>query len=368
MVWIIISTEKIGGAEKRFVGIWETLMSNTNLKEEVTLVLSKSLNDIFSKSIEYKASLAKYKQYVFIEDVLSKDGIKSYGSKVQTFVKSHTQIGDTLHFIDGHTLKKYKDRKVIFSVTQSSLKNLTVKGKLAQLYGAYLSNKVDVLDPKIYKLFSKIFFYKKNNILNTPGSFCNTELFYPKNWEEKKNWIVFLGRFEPVKQIINYIKAIPSINESFKKNNLSYTFFLIGSGSLELEIKTILSKKEYEDIHIIVEYREDVNEILNQAKFFVSLQLHNNYPSRSLIEAMSAGSIPIVTDVGETGYLVKNEFGYFVPENFTANDLKLAFENATLLASKEQKNKSIKARNHIIENFSAKKSSDYFVNLYNFSQ
>jgi hypothetical protein len=47
MIWIIIANEKLGGAEKRFTGIWEGLVKQAGYSGSVKVVLPPALYNIF---------------------------------------------------------------------------------------------------------------------------------------------------------------------------------------------------------------------------------------------------------------------------------------------------------------------------------
>ncbi len=364
MIWIIIANEKLGGAEKRFTGIWEGLVNRSDHGQKITLVLPPELYNIFSSSVEFKDSFDKYRNSILIHDFYYAAGAAAVRKNLRDFVYTHTQEGDTLHFIDAHPLHAVKNRQVIFSVTQSSFKNLSVKGKTAQLLAIFHSQKTDVLDPGIYKFVKRLFFLKRKSISQTPGSFCNTELFKPVNPAGKKNWIVFTGRLEPVKQVINFVKAIPAVYAAVKGKENAFVFYIIGWGSLQAGIEDILKTEAYKNIPVVFEYKENVHEVMNQARYFVSLQLHNNYPSKSLIEAMAAGAIPVVTDTGQTRWLVKDEFGFFVHEDFTTGDLSKIFSQITQMPDSLLEKKAQLARDFILENYSITNSVNYFTGLY----
>jgi len=364
MIWIIIANEKVGGAEKRFTGIWEGLVKQAGYAELVKLVIPPPLYRIFADSSEFAGSFKKYRESILVHDFSYSGGAPLLRKNLRDFVYTFTGEGDTVHFIDAHPLQSFKNRQVVFSVTQSSLRNLSIKGKAAQLLAVLFSHKTDVLDPGICSFVKRLFFLKHRSITQTPGSFCNTDIFKPVSAADKQNWIVFTGRLEPVKQIINFVKAIPAIYEAINGKEKGFKFYIIGWGSLKTSIDDILKTAAYRDIPVVFEYMENVHEVMNRAKYFVSLQLHNNYPSKSLIEAMSAGAIPVVTDTGQTRWLVKDEFGFFVKEHFTAADLAKVFAGTTGLPGADLEKRSQQARAFVLENYSINNSISYFIRLY----
>lgn len=362
-VFLLLSTNNIGGAEKRFAGLWRSANeANNNIK--MILVGSKQLLYALQKQEGFGEKFERANE-TFIEHDLS-GNFKSFQRSVKTFVKQHTNDGDVLHFIGDHPLCRFSSRKLVYSITQSSFKNLNASGKLGQLGGVALSDTIDVLDPNIYSFLQKVFFYKRRNIFRTSNSYCDASLFSPLPYSEKKDWFVFLGRFEVMKQVKQLLQAIPSLYQNLNgiaTNELH--FYILGHGSMEEELKQMLTQEKYKNLPATVGYTDKPHEVLKQSKFFFSLQLHNNYPSRSLIEAMAAGNIPIVTDVGQTRWLAKPEFSFYVPEHFTETDMlktvsEIYCEGEKILAEKSRLTRQFVMNEHTID-----KMRDYYLNLYN---
>lgn len=360
-IFLFLSTNNIGGAEKRFAGLWHSLNAKTNLVDYY-LVGSKELLCALQRQEGFETIEGHPK---IIEYNLN-GNFRSFKKAVISFVKSYTKKNDILHFIGDHPLTSFSQRKTIYSITQSSFRNLNIAGKIGQLGGVAFSNIVDVLDPAIYNATRQLFFYRRNKIFLTASSYCDVDLFSPLSYEQKKDWFVFLGRFEAMKQVKELLHAIPAIYESLNgiaENDLH--FFIFGHGSLQRELKQILLQSNYNNLPVTIGYTDKPHEILKQSKFFFSLQLHNNYPSRSLIEAMAAGNIPIVTDVGQTRWLAKPEFSFYVPEHFSERDLLKTVSTIYCEGEKTLAEKSKLARQFVIHEHTIDKMRDYYLNLYN---
>ena len=356
-VWIFIHTSHIGGAEKRFAGLWQSLQDTEGI---YNIVLRKGLHDKFLKDIELEHTLAEKRASVFF---LDETDLKT---AYRSFIKKNTTAGDVLHFIGEHPFLRTKNRKQVFSITQSSLKNMNLFGKLGQFAGIYFSDVADVLDPSIFKLMQRVFVFKRKAISRTSNSFCNIHQHNSVGFEKKKDWLVFLGRFENMKQVKQLLAAVPQVHKAIAPiatNDLR--FYFLGHGSLEAELQEMVNQPHFKGIPITIDYTDRPNAILSRSKVFFSVQLHNNYPSRSLIEAMAAGNIPLVTDVGETRWLAKPEFSYYIPEHFTTQDVvneinKIFKEDAKVLGRK-----SGMARQVVIEEHTIEKMREYYLSLYN---
>jgi glycosyltransferase involved in cell wall biosynthesis len=361
-VFLLLSTDNIGGAEKRFFGLWKAIMEmdhKFSCKLVITPKLFKALQELEDSSHVLRQFQQNIIQYEF------SGGFKNFKKATKNFISVYTSDGDIVHYVGDHPLLFAYKRKQVFSITQSSLKNLNAAGKFGQVAGVYYSDVVDILDPIVYRQIRNLFFYKHKKIFRTSNSFCNTNLFYSLPYKEKKDWFVFLGRFEVMKQPLVLLSALPLLYSAIKDiatDDLHFYFF--GHGSLEAEMRQMLQREEFKNIPVTIAYNNKPNEVLSESKFFFSLQLHNNYPSKSLIEAMSAGNIPIVTDVGQTRWLAKPEFSYFVPEYFNEQDIlniiiKIYNNDENQLALR-----SAMAREFVMSEHTIEKMRDYYLELY----
>ncbi|MBD0287793.1 MAG: glycosyltransferase family 4 protein, partial [Flavisolibacter sp.] len=308
-------------------------------------------------------SLDKHADKVlFLEPSLQHESLKV---RYRYFILQYTKPGDIFHFIGEHPFLVTRRNKQVYSITQSSLKNLNLFGRIGHFLGAGVADIVDILDPGIYKKMRNVFFYKKRHIYRTSNSFCNIHLFTSPDFNERSDWLVFLGRFEPVKQVQQLLQAVPAMYHAIRQRaRKDLHFYFLGYGSQDGELRQILRQEAFRDIPATISFNDKPYEILSKSKIFFSLQLHNNYPSKSLIEAMAAGNIPVVTDIGETRWLAKPEFSYYVPEKFTSQDLA---ETVRLIYSTDDSRLAVKskaARQAILDGHTIDKMLEYYLNLY----
>ncbi len=357
---IIPKAEKIGGAEKRFLGMWEYLVTQN---KKYVLITTKEIYTISCKDATFQKIAEKYAQNIlFFEYKEHKNKLEEL-VYFRNFIYTTTEKNATLHFICEFFTLPLLHRKVIYSVTCTSFKMYNTNGKIAQYVGMLMADKIDILDPTLYSKIPKYYFFKKNKFYNTTCSYCDMELYYPK--ENKKKEIVFLGKFNAIKQAVNYVKAIPAMHNKLVQSHIQIeTYYLIGFGPDEQEIETLLQKEEYKNIPIVKYFEPLPHKILNESDVFLSLQRYSNYPSRSLIEAMAAGNIPIVTDCGDTKKLADDSFSYYVPEFFDTEHLVNAIEKVYTMPFVEKQKKQALARKHIEANFTLDKMTEYYINLY----
>jgi glycosyltransferase involved in cell wall biosynthesis len=245
---------------------------------------------------------------------------RGYSKSCKDFISKYCNLDDILHFVLEHPTFS-PAQSTIFSSTCSSLKLFNWNGKLGQLLSPLFADITDVLDPSIFSLYKKLYKYKKSIYL-TECSFTNIDLFRP-NFPKKKQ-IVFLGRFSPEKQILTFCKSIPLIDQLLKSHMHNYSFLIIGNGPLLNDLKSIMASNSFLNINVTLINTYKPHVYLNDSEIFVSLQRFNNYPSKSLIEAIAAGNLIIATDCGQTNTLAKHEFTRYIPEKFKPADIAKA--------------------------------------------
>jgi glycosyltransferase involved in cell wall biosynthesis len=281
------------------------------------------------------------------------------------FIREHIGKNDILHFIEQNPLIR-THQKTLVTLTASSMKNYNLVGRAVQYSGVFLSDRIDVLDPNIFKALKKIFFYKRNKITLTSNSFCELEEFDSVPWQEKKDWLVCVGRFSRVKQMVSLLRSVPELYAALKnKATNDLHFYFIGHGELQARLNEILSEPAFKGLPVTLKFSSQPQEILRYSKIFFSVQLYNNYPSRALIEGMSAQNIPVVTDNGQTRWLAKPEFSYYVPEDFTTHDIVKAVEQVYATPTAELEKKSLMARELVLKEHTVERMSEYYADLYN---
>ena len=148
----------------------------------------------------------------------------------------------------------------------------------------------------------------ESKVLVSPCSFTDIRRYRPS--PQKRDWVVFAGRFVLEKNPVLFLKAIPRVLSVFPKA----LFFLLGEGPLQKEIEREADRLGIRE-RARVGFLPDVGSILSESKVFVSLQKHNNYPSQSLLEAMACENAVVATDRGETNRLVTPDLGILVEED-----------------------------------------------------
>ena len=176
---------------------------------------------------------------------------------------------------------------------------------MLMLNNVFLSNKIDCLYPKETVQLRKRF--PQKDVTATPCSLPNLEDWLERsNRARKENTMVFASRMIEEKNPLFLLNAVDLIKDKLLSSG--YSILICGHGALEEEIRSRINSGGYGD-SVQFKGMQDMTEVLPQAKVFFSLQENENYPSQSLLEAISCGCFCIATDCGDTGRIVKDEFG-----------------------------------------------------------
>jgi glycosyltransferase involved in cell wall biosynthesis len=360
-IFIIIPTGSIGGSEKRIIGFW--LYALEHFPGKIRLILSADLFEKISKVEELK-QIVNFRERIIFEQ-LDYMNIGAYTKTVNALIKKYVQRGDLLHFVSSYPYLAHPSNKTIFSFTESSLSNVNYKGRIAYYLSFLRAAHVDVLDPIVYNRLSRSVFFK-NKISRTPNSFVDPALSLDIDFENKKNQVVQLGRFHKVKNIDKFISALPQVNNLLKQNGIDDAEFLIlGTGALEQDFKQMLSDPAFDDIRYKIFFSENPQVELRKSKIILSIQSNNNYPSKSLLEGIMCGNIPLVTDVGTTREIAGEEFSVFLNENFTPGDLAGKILEIFQLDKKSFRSKAEAGINFVKLHYTIEKMAEYYFNLYN---
>lgn len=294
--------------------------------KDVYLVINTSL---FNKTL--LGSLDKQllgKVYIIPERIDFKTGslitvppLLLYLIMVKKIYRFHLSVGGA-YFIDylrllSKTLKT--DLKIHTSIGSKSL-DMVVEGNIKSKYYRLHKNLMAKSD-KIDCLYSPEGFPEfKHKCIQSPGSFSwkySTEFIRLIDLPSHKNGdIVFCSTLIPAKNYRLALSAYMKLSEYLYRigsTNIP-NFILIAPYIPESISDEIISFNNKGYGRIILEKYENITSVLKLSSFFLSLQDYDNYPSQSLIEAMIFGCTIIATNTGETGRIVKPEYGNYIIE------------------------------------------------------
>lgn len=288
-------TAKLGGAERRMTRI----LNNLGNEYDVHLILkvekqNKEIENMFLNIIE-SCQVKIYQEEKYYD--VFKRVIKE---KYDVILYTDPYLGMIPFFVAGVVSRA---KRIMLNVTTYAAQ-LTFKSKKQKILFwvvSSLSNQIDTLYPLGQKNLSIRF--PRKSVSLCPCAFTDLSLFYP---EEKDKSIIFMASLIKDKNPLLFVDAISEIKEYLINNN--YKVFLCGSGPLKEDIENRIKIKGCNDI-ITMTGNIKPESFFPTASIFVSIQNYDNYPSQSLLEAISCGCYIVATNVGSTRSIVSSEYG-----------------------------------------------------------
>jgi glycosyltransferase involved in cell wall biosynthesis len=354
-IHIVLLSDQVGGMEKRFFGLW--LYLQTHFQHPVYIATTTLLYEQISFDYEFRG-IKKYAQQIHFLSMPKSKGQALH--ILNQYQKEHA--GDIFHYIMKAPIFSIT-RNSIYSFPCNSLRLFPYWHKVYLVLLALRYKKMDILDPHIFEQCQRWFYYKRKQFSRTPNSYVNTQLIKIGNFSARNNTVLFASRFVKGKGLEKLIEALPEINNflsAAKINEVQFVF--LGYGPLQGLIEKC--KEANKQMNIQIGFSDNLASEFKQAKIFLSLQDHTNYPSRSLMEAMASGVIPIVTNCGTTNLLAKQETAYFVPPHFSANDIANQIQTILQLPPKAYEERTSKARRWMETHCQLNSMANYYIHLY----
>lgn len=194
-----------------------------------------------------------------------------------TIVKDYTGPENVIQSFD------FKDYKYFNQVDHFYFVSNSVKSR----FNEYFRNYLDSIPTSITTIFETPFY---------AGS------IEPVKFESKTNTIIFAHQFMERKNPELFADII--VNFCRDKRYDSWNFGFYGRGPLEEILKKKL-KQQIDNGRVHFGFVYNLHEKLRQSKIFVSLIEPDNFPSQSIVEAMSEGNALLVLNSGESNRFIK---------------------------------------------------------------
>jgi len=396
IVLLNLSGSYIGGAQRRYLALFNYLQENN--KNDYFLLLNDTLfeecfkDQVLTNRINVLCIPVKYGRKIppkkkssslngntnYITDLKQRSRLYNFLGLLLSFLKQFKGwISYSIHLLKiikrfnigviygvftggmwSWQLAQLMNIKFIYSYNDSTagmIDSHILKFLSSEYYTLKFADKVDFLSEGILKkLRGKGINFNENKALFTPNSFILYKNFEPEY--PKSNWIVFSARLTKIKNPQLLLEAVSILKD---RSFTEFSLYFLGEGILLPDL--VKQKDGFKLENVFFEGGvSDTAKYLKQSKIFISIQKDNNYPSQSLLEAMSCENTIIASDVGETRKLVTKDEGILVP--LLAE--KIADAIQFLLANPEECERLGKnGRKKVLEEHNIEKYSEYFFEI-----
>lgn len=184
------------------------------------------------------------------------------------------------------------------------------------------------------------------------------EIIKRYNIDINKKVLGFIGRLDEQKGIIPFIKELSKYKEEFNDSII----LLVGNGSQEEEIKSLIKELNLEDLFILTGFQEKVNVFYPIIDVFFLPSLYEGLPM-VLLEAMAFKKAVISMNVGSISeVIINNETGILIEQG---NYEKFVNELIRLKNDEILKNKlCLKGFEYINKNYNIKNYENKIRELY----
>ncbi len=205
---------------------------------------------------------------------------------------------------------------------------------------------------------------QKNNLYQKPISSItmgvDTKLFVPGTSAPGVKNLLFVGRLISTKGIDILISAMPAILKAHGNVHLN----VIGSGPLK---ETLIEKVSLAGLQAKINFpgfvkTEKLPEYFARADIFILPSLSEGWPV-VVMEAMSAGCVPVVTDIPVFEEYKNQQDLFLVTETGNQKSLETALIN--LLKNSDLEQIKTRARNYAVSNFDWEIISSKYSSVYN---
>lgn len=358
-IFIILPTDQVGGAEKRLCGLFVHLQNKGH--GHVKLVASRSLVDRLSEQGDLQALRRLTADTVVFEPGDARRHLPPLLSRL------HREAPQSIfHYvmISPLLVQRFRSPRTLFTITNAKLYLLNVKGKADILGGAARATRVDVLDHLLYQKLARGFAWKSGAFSVTPNSYVDLEHYQPAPFTERKPIVVFTGLFSEEKQVFRLVDQLPEILRGLESRGIrAPAVRLFGRETRTPGIADQISRT-LAGFDVTATYEPNPAATLRNATAYLALQRASNYPSKALLEAMACGVLPIVTDTGTTRRLANDDFSFFVPREFTADQMTSHLARILTMERNEFERRSAAARAVVEQRFTIDSMAAYYEQLY----
>lgn len=369
----IITGLNVGGAESMLY----KLIKNT-YKENNYTVISLTKNGLISEKIKKLGVEVIYLDMkksinIFSKLFQLKNTIKNLQPDiVQTWMYHSDLIG-------GIAAKLSVSSPIVWNIRHSDLDpNSNKKTTIwAAKLSAKLSNKIPdkiISCSKIAKSIHSELGYNNEKINVIPNGFNikefdqklynNNEIYEELNISQNNYLIGMVGRYDPQKDYMNLLKAAKLLKKKNSKLYNKVKFILCGRNinNENKEINKFLNKNNLSTEFHLLGQRDDIPQIMASLDLFtLSSSFGEGFPN-VVGEAMASNTPCVVTDIGDSAYIVGDTGIVVEPKN--SNELFKGWQKILNMPNNKREDLGKKARQRIVNNFDINEITGKYLDLY----
>lgn len=307
-ILILLASRGRGGVEKRFIN-YVSYIANNQSNDKYAFFVNRNIlldSEYSTLNQSQNVKLITYKSIKLgnLRRINTSLNIILFYLKVLFLQKKiHFDVVHFSTFTALHTFKLFKGSRKLVSVYtgHEALLNFKLNHKIFQntIGSAYY----DCLSPSIKDQLIKTTSIKKDNVYTSPGSFIDLKDTQVEN-DKKENLMLYVGSLIDPKGL----DLLTALLENWHKINEDYKLLILGKGPGSNQIIEKINKYGLEG-QVELSYTTTPKKYLRKSKIFLTLQVEDNYPSQSLLEAMACKNAIVATDVGLTHKLVDDSNG-----------------------------------------------------------
>lgn len=363
----LIYSNGIGGAEKRYLNLFNYLVKNS--AHDYTFILNQELYYLyqrcgchleakeriikigtglfFRKNIFYPTTFNKLRAGIILLSRLINRQLKNIYKKYD-FDITHAILGGVRFLNIPSVRKTYRVAAYVDSTFDFIEKSRRIRANIND------AQALDILHKSLKKELIKRGINRPENMYVADFSFID----YSKTAIEKKEPIIaFSTRLTHWKGVR---ELLATIEVSLQKLPPSAQFIIMGTGKWQGEVNDFVKKVGSGRVSYLG-FVENPTNILSKSLIFLSLQHLNNYPSQSLLEAMACGNAIIASDVGETYKLVDEKIGFRVSLNPQEISEKIIW---LLNHRKEAEEMGLAARKRVVMEHTVERYKEHIEKIY----
>lgn len=360
-ILLVIDTLGLGGAENVVVNLADELASRNHIVKIVYLsepvLVKPRLNTIelipLGIKINYKSKAEVVKGYLKLRNVVSK-----FKPDV---IHSHLFRANLLCRLLKLTLPTIK---VI--CTEHSTKIVNKKQLIAYRLTDRLSHINTNVSNEAVKSYVEAGAVGRGNMVTVVNGVDTTKFYFDQATRDKtrqklniksRKLILAIGRLVTPKDYPNLLNAISIL----KNSRNDFTVNIVGDGELKVELFTLVRNLGLEDTVHFLGARTDIKDLMQAADVYVMSSLWEGLPM-VILEAMACERMVVATDCGGIKDVVDGN-GIIVP-TMSSELLSQALNDALDMTEDERRNLGLKARQHVVDNYSLSYNVDSYLELY----